>query len=228
MRFLIFLIFLVLKANALGIFIEGKDIVAEAEDLCAFEIEIAFDLSSSVQNLSIEKPFNGDFNIDREAGIIKIVGFSAEPLNGKINLAKMEFEGELKINFAKLYDSEGREIFSIGALTPERTPVYTSTPVRTPTTPKEVPTTTETPEKSETEEIPAKVRTPMQTTPESNPETVPADTKAVVTPFTTQTTPKTTQPIATTPAEKPFIPGFEVIFAIAGLAAIAYLLRRES
>ncbi|MEM3505019.1 MAG: hypothetical protein QW532_02200 [Archaeoglobaceae archaeon] len=72
MRFLIFLIFLVLKANALGIFIEGKDIVAEAEDLCAFEIEITFDPGSSVQNLSIERPFNGDFNIDREAGIIKI------------------------------------------------------------------------------------------------------------------------------------------------------------
>ncbi|MEM0214932.1 MAG: PGF-CTERM sorting domain-containing protein [Archaeoglobaceae archaeon] len=221
MRFLIFLIFLVLKANALGIFIEGQDIVAEAEDLCAFEIEIAFDPGSSVQNLSIEKPFNGDFNVDREAGIIKIVGFSAEPLNGRTILARIEYDGDLKFKSAKLYDSEGGEIFSIGALTPERTPVYTSTPVRTPTTPKEVPT-----------EIPFTTPTAVQTTtiPSININETPSITPSqnhsplVETPVTTSTQ----TPLPTLKPQSKPTPSFEVIFAITGLLAVAYLLRRKN
>jgi PGF-CTERM protein len=40
-------------------------------------------------------------------------------------------------------------------------------------------------------------------------------------------TPTPTTPATTAPA-KPFIPGFEAIFAIAGLTAVAYLLRRKN
>jgi PGF-pre-PGF domain-containing protein/PGF-CTERM protein len=57
------------------------------------------------------------------------------------------------------------------------------------------------------------------------PATTPA---ATPTPTPTPTTPPVTTPPATTPtAEKPLIPGFEAALAIAGLLAIAYLLRRR-
>ncbi|MEM2787285.1 MAG: PGF-pre-PGF domain-containing protein, partial [Archaeoglobaceae archaeon] len=52
--------------------------------------------------------------------------------------------------------------------------------------------------------------------------TTPVATPPVTTPVATPTTP------VATPTPKPFIPGFEAIFAIAGLVAIAYLLRRKS
>jgi len=49
------------------------------------------------------------------------------------------------------------------------------------------------------------------------------------TPTPTPTTPKPeVTPTTPKPEEKPFIPGFEAIFAIAGMLAIAYLLRRKS
>ncbi|MEM2325302.1 MAG: PGF-CTERM sorting domain-containing protein, partial [Archaeoglobaceae archaeon] len=54
--------------------------------------------------------------------------------------------------------------------------------------------------------------------------TTPVATPPVTTPVATPTTPVATP----TPTPKPFIPGFEAIFAIAGLVAIAYLLRRKS
>ncbi|MCS7144680.1 MAG: PGF-CTERM sorting domain-containing protein [Archaeoglobaceae archaeon] len=41
-------------------------------------------------------------------------------------------------------------------------------------------------------------------------------------------TPTLTKPVVTptTPVAKPFIPGFELLFAVVGLIAVAYLLRR--
>ncbi|MEM2086807.1 MAG: PGF-CTERM sorting domain-containing protein, partial [Archaeoglobaceae archaeon] len=67
--------------------------------------------------------------------------------------------------------------------------------------------------------------TPTPTTP---PPTTPPVTTPAVTPTTPPPTtpPVTTPPPTTTPAPGP-IPGFEAIFAIAGLVAIAYLLRRR-
>ncbi len=65
--------------------------------------------------------------------------------------------------------------------------------------------------------------TPTPTTP---PTTPPVTTPPVTTPTPTPTTPKPTTPTpTTTPAGG--IPGFEAIFAIAGLLAVAYLLRRR-
>ncbi|MEM2191604.1 MAG: CARDB domain-containing protein, partial [Archaeoglobaceae archaeon] len=54
----------------------------------------------------------------------------------------------------------------------------------------------------------------------------PLETPKPTTPVATPPTTLVTTP-TTTPAEKPFIPGFEAIFAIAGLLAVAYLLRRK-
>ncbi|MEM2271722.1 MAG: PGF-pre-PGF domain-containing protein, partial [Archaeoglobaceae archaeon] len=56
----------------------------------------------------------------------------------------------------------------------------------------------------------------------------PSEAPIQTTPSISVATPETTQPIATTPAEKPFIPGFEAIFAIAGLLAVSYLIRRKN
>jgi PGF-CTERM protein len=66
--------------------------------------------------------------------------------------------------------------------------------------------------------------TPTPTTPP--PTTPPVTTPPATTPTPTPTTPKPTTPApTTTPAGG--IPGFEAIFAIAGLLAVAYLLRRR-
>ncbi|MCX8172773.1 MAG: PGF-pre-PGF domain-containing protein, partial [Archaeoglobaceae archaeon] len=48
----------------------------------------------------------------------------------------------------------------------------------------------------------------------------------IITPTPTTPTP-TTPELTPTPTPKPFIPGFEAIIAIAGLIALAYLLRRK-
>jgi PGF-CTERM protein len=58
-------------------------------------------------------------------------------------------------------------------------------------------------------------------------ESAPAETTTVTTTVTTVTTATTTPPVeTTTPPAKP-TPGFEVVIAIAGLLAVAYLLRRR-
>ncbi|MCS7144858.1 MAG: PGF-CTERM sorting domain-containing protein, partial [Archaeoglobaceae archaeon] len=54
--------------------------------------------------------------------------------------------------------------------------------------------------------------------------TTPKETPTLTTPLATPTTPELTP----TPTPKPFIPGFEAIIAIAGLIALAYLMRRKS
>jgi PGF-pre-PGF domain-containing protein/PGF-CTERM protein len=59
----------------------------------------------------------------------------------------------------------------------------------------------------------------IKVAPTPTPATTPMQTS---TPMQTPTTPATTAPA------KPFIPGFEAIFAIAGLTAVAYLLRRKN
>ena len=66
--------------------------------------------------------------------------------------------------------------------------------------------------------------TPAPTTPA--PTTPAPTTPAPTTP--TPTTPAPTTPAPTTPAQQPGgVPGFEAVFAIAGLLAVAYLLRRK-
>ncbi|ADB58878.1 PGF-CTERM sorting domain-containing protein [Archaeoglobus profundus] len=65
--------------------------------------------------------------------------------------------------------------------------------------------------------------TPTPTTPTPTPTTpTPTPTTPTPTPTTTTPTPTTPPPTTTTPT-----PGFEAVFAIAGLLAIAYLLRRR-
>jgi PGF-CTERM protein len=66
---------------------------------------------------------------------------------------------------------------------------------------------------------------PTPTTPAVTPTTPPPATPTPTTPPVEVTTTPTPPPVTTTP--KGGIPGFEAIFAIAGLLAVAYLLRRK-
>jgi PGF-CTERM protein len=75
---------------------------------------------------------------------------------------------------------------------------------------------------------PEETPTPVETTPEVTP--TPVETTPEVTPTPVETTPEvveTTPAVEETTPEKP-TPGFEAIFAIAGLLAVAYLLRRRT
>jgi PGF-CTERM protein len=121
------------------------------------------------------------------------------------------------------------------APTPKPTPTPTATPKPTPTptpkptptpTPKPTPTATPKPTPTPTPEptpTPIVIKPkPVPTTPTPTPTPKPTPTPAP----TPAPTPKPTTP-APTPTPTPTQPGFEAVFAIAGLLAVAYLVLRQ-
>jgi len=135
------------------------------------------------------------------------------------------FSGTWKTTDATLHklsgDIEGDTSLTLG-VGPKPTPTPTPTPTPAPgnggggngggTTPTSTPTVTPTP------------------TPATSPgETPTASPGATAIPSGTPTaSPTTTTPLpTTTPTSKPFIPGFEAVFALAGLLAVAYVLIRR-
>ncbi|MEM2030649.1 MAG: PGF-CTERM sorting domain-containing protein [Archaeoglobaceae archaeon] len=219
-----------------------ENLTVEAK-LWIFSKKLEANATNDVAKVAASLPFSGNFDV-------KIYGKAkAEIVNAEVKAnakLKLDETGRYTISYdtSKLplgemivkLDSKQLNVKVVSFLptTPTPTPTPTHTP---PTTPPQNPTPEPTPEPTLT----------PPPTPTPAPEETPILTPILSTPAITNTpdytptpttTPKsnpnenlsptpTTLPMTPLPTPKPFIPGFEAIFAIAGLLALAFLTRKR-
>ncbi|MEM3505858.1 MAG: PGF-CTERM sorting domain-containing protein [Archaeoglobaceae archaeon] len=226
-----------------------ENLTVEAK-LWIFSKKLEANATNDVAKVAASLPFSGNFDV-------KIYGKAkAEIVNveAKANAKlKLDENGRYTISYdtSKLplgemivrLDSKQLNVKVVSSLpttptptpnppqnpTPEPTPEPTTTPTPTPTplttsTPAPTPTPTLTPAAEEMQ-----ILTPILSTPAitNTPDYTPTPTTTPKSNPNENLSPTPTLPMTPLPTPKPFIPGFEAIFAIAGLLALAFLMRKR-
>ncbi|MEM4615914.1 MAG: PGF-CTERM sorting domain-containing protein [Archaeoglobaceae archaeon] len=213
-----------------------ENLTVEAK-LWIFSKKLEANATNDLAKVAASLPFSGNFDV-KIYGKAKAEVVNAEAkANAKL---KLDETGKYTISYdtSKLplgemtvkLDSKQLNVKVVSFLpitpTPTPTPTSPTTPPQNPTPePTPTPTPTLTPAPEETPILtpilptPAITNTPDYTpTPTTTPKSNPNENLSPT---------PTTLPMTPLPTPKPFIPGFEAIFAIAGLLALAFLTKKR-